>query len=231
LSVSPPQPSTRPRWLLPAIIGGVVVIAAAVVLFVVKPFGGGGSSDKPSAETPHFAFRLLGAQAVPGMPHAKPEVLRAASRKAGGEIRTVLNRLFALAFLDPQNWKKGNYDNVFGFFDLGAPQHRASVDVETLTLGKDAGDRFSDVQPAQGVLRVRVLLDRQGHPTFATAIVVFKASATGKDGSKKLVVSQGQYFMHILEGGWSISAYDVTRGDHPVKPSSGKTSTPTGTAT
>jgi hypothetical protein len=231
LSVSPPQPSTRPRWLLPAIIGGVVVIAAAVVLFVVKPFGGDGSSDKPSAETPHFAFRLLGAQAVPGMTHAKPEVLRAASQKAGGEIRTVLNRMFALAFLDPHNWKKGNYDNVVGFFDLGAAQQRAAADVGTLTLGKDAGDRFSDVQPAQGVLRVRVLLDPQGHPTFATAIVVFKASATGKDGSTELVVSQGQYFMHILEGGWTISAYDVTRGDHPVKPSSGKTSTPTGTAT
>jgi hypothetical protein len=226
---APPQPGTRPRWLLPAIIGGAVLVIAAVVLFVVKPFGGGGGGDEPSSETPAFAFKLLGAQAIPGMPHAKPDVLRAASTKAGNEIKTVLDRMFALAFLDPQNWKKGNYDNVFGFFDLGAAQARAKADVAALTLGTDAGNRFSDVRPSQGVLRVRVLLDQHASPTFATAIVVFKATATGKDGSKELVVSQGQYFMHILEGGWTINAYEVTRGDHPVKPASG-TSTPTGEA-
>ena len=206
----------------------MVAAAVAFVLLVLKPFGGD-SDGGPSDQTPPFAFRLVGASAIPGMPHAKADVLRPAATKAGREIRTVLNRMFALAFLDPVNWKNGDYENVFGFFDLGAAQRRATADVETLTLGKDAGDRFTDVRPAQGVLRVRVLLDPKGNPTFATAITVFKARATSRKGPSRLIVAKGQFFMHILEGGWTISAYDVTRGDHPVNTTTAKPSTPTGT--
>jgi hypothetical protein len=220
----PPQPTPqtfrRRRALL--IVGVLVaLVVAAVVFFVVKPFGGGGKHEtdqhgpKPSDRTPDFEFREAGADIVAGAAGtSKGKVTEA--RKQGKEIAIVLNRLYSLAFLDPQDWKSGNYDVVFGFFDLGTVKQRAEADAGTLTLGPDAGKTFSDVQPRGGTLRVRILLNKGGHADTADASVLFRADAKGKDGSDTLIVSRGHYFMQIREGGWTVVAYDVRRSDHPV---------------
>ena len=84
-------------------------------------------------------------------------------------------------------------------------------------VGQDAGKRFSTVQPAGGFLAVKVLVDKGGTPVSATAAVKFQAKATGKNGPSDMVVSKGQYFMHILEGGWTILGYSVSRNDHPLE--------------
>jgi hypothetical protein len=224
LAVSPEAPrSTRPRWLPYAAAAGVVVVAVILlIVFVIKP--GGNDEDQVSPQTPEFEFKLVSVTPVAGAEHTKGDP-DAVAKKAGDGIRLVLDRMYALAFLDPNDWKNGNYASVFGFFDRGAAAKRAEADVSTLTLGTDAGRRFSDVQPAGGTLSVRVLVDEAGIPVSASAAVQFKARATGSQGPSELVSSTGYYFMHILEGGWTIFAYSISRDDKTIsKPS------PTGSA-
>src|SRR5207253_7017535 len=122
-----------------------------------------------SAQTPKFAFQLVSAKAIPGSEHTSGDT-GAVAQKSANDIRFVLDRMYALAFLDPSNWQSGSYDSVFGFFDRGAAAHKAQADAATLTLG-NAGSRFSDVQPASGTLAVRVLLDKGGVPISASAAV------------------------------------------------------------
>jgi hypothetical protein len=190
-------------------------VIIAVVLVLVLRGGGGGAN--PSSGTPAFGFKLVGTKGIPAVSHADKGAIGAVAEKSAGDIRDVLDRMYKLAFLDPINWKAGNYANVFGFFDIGAAAGRAKADANTLTLGPGAGGKFSDVQPAGGTLSVQVLVDKGGQPVSATASVVFRARATGTGGSGDIVVSKGQYFMHILEGGWSIFGYSVARDDRPFK--------------
>jgi hypothetical protein len=215
LAVSPEAPRTpRPRWpLYAAAAGALAVIVVLVVIFVVKP--GGNAANEPSAQTPKFDFQILSATPIPGSEHTSGDPAGAA-KKAGDDIRLVLDRMYSLAFLDPNDWQSGDYASVFGFFDRGAAARRAQADASTLTLGSNAGTRFADVQPAGGTLSVRVLLDGSGTPVSAAAAVQFKAKATGKGGPSELVTSKGHYFMHILEGGWTIFAYSISRNDTPI---------------
>jgi hypothetical protein len=223
LSVSPEAPRTsRTRWLpYAAAAGALVLIAVLVIVFVIKP--GGGGSKELSPGTPAFDFQLVSATPVTEAEHIKGDPA-AVAKKAGDDIRLVLDRMYSLAFLDPHDWKTGNYASVFGFFDQGAASKKAEADASTLTLGPN-GSRFSDVQPAGGTLSVRVLVDEAGTPVSAAAAVEFKARATGSAGSSELVTSKGHYFMHILEGGWTIFAYSIARNDKPITQPS-----PTGTA-
>src|SRR5216117_702866 len=110
---------------------------------------------------------------------------------------------------------KGQGGDVGLCFQGGASQ-KAEADVSTVTRGPKAGTRFPDVQPAGGTLSVQVLVDKAGSPVSATAAVHFKARATGTGGSSQLVTSKGHYFMHILEGGWTIFGYSVARADKRV---------------
>ena len=211
----------RKKWPLIAAGAGAAIVVALVLFFALR---GGGGGVNPSSGTPAFSFKLIGTKGVPGVSHADRGAIGAVADNAAKDIHDVLDRMYKLAFLDPSNWKAGKYDNVFGFFDLGASASRAKADVDTLTLGPDAGSTFSDVQPSSGTLSVEVLVDKGGQPVSATASVVFKAKATGNGGAGEIVVSKGQYFMHILEGGWSIFGYSVARDDRPLK----ATSTPSG---
>jgi hypothetical protein len=217
--------TSRPRWLPYAIAGGVLAVAIVlVVVFVIKP--GGGSQTGLSAKTPAFDFRLVSATPILGADHTSGDPA-AVAEKAGNDIKTVLDRMYSLAFLDPEVWHSGDYSAVFGFFDQGAAANTAKADASTLTLGENAGGRFTTVTPASGILAVKVLVDKGGTPVSAIAAVDFEAKATGKNGPSDMVVSKGQYFLHILEGGWTILGYSVSRDDHPL----GSGPAPSGSAT
>jgi hypothetical protein len=173
----------------------------------------------------------VGDSAVATSANSKMSDLKPKADESAQEIAQTLDRMYSLAFLDPSNWQNGTYDNVYGFFDLGKAQKRASQDAALLTLGAGAGDQYSTVLPKTGTLKVRVLMDQSGNPYLAVAIAHFVANATDKSGSgQTAVVSTGQYFMHIQEGGWTISGYNVERNDHPVK-TKAHTPTPAATAT
>jgi hypothetical protein len=215
---SPPAVEARPptkRW--PLIVGAAAIVVIGIGFLLFFLLRGGGGEGNVSPGTPEFSFDLASAKAIPTENRADKGAIGAVAQKSAADIRGVLDRMYSLAFLDPENWKSGTYDNVFGFFDLGGAQHRAQADAGTLTLGPSAGKKFTDVQPSGGTLSVKVLVDQGGNPVNATANVVFRARATGTGGTGEIVVSKGSYFMHILEGGWSVYGFSVARDDRPFK--------------
>jgi hypothetical protein len=219
-----------------AFVALIVVVGGGTAFFLLRSHGGSSppgsitTTGSPSAQTPPFDFKLLGAKGIPSSDATKASALKPVADQSAKEIATTLDRMYSLAFLDPSNWQHGTYENVFGFFDLGRAQKTAARDAALLTLGMGAGNEFSTVLPTAGTLTVRVLMDPSGNATFAVATAHFAARATAKSGgADTAVVSTAQYFMHIQEGGWTISGYTVTRKDHPVK-SKPSTPTPSGTA-
>ncbi|MDP9341372.1 MAG: hypothetical protein M3Q23_04500 [Actinomycetota bacterium] len=222
------------RWRIAAFAAVIVVVGGGIAFFLLKNHGGSttpGSittTGSPSPKTPKFDFKLLGAKAIRSSDSTKAADLKQTADQSAQDIARTLDRMYSLAFLDPSNWQHGTYSNVYGFFDLGKAQKIAARDTALLTLGTGAGDQFSTVLPSAGTLKVRVLMDPSGNAYTAVAIAHFAARATDKSGTgETTVVSTAQYFMHILEGGWTIYGYRVERNDHPVK---SKVHTPSPTA-
>jgi hypothetical protein len=228
------------RWRAAAyVVLPVLLVAGGVAFFLLrssgtKPVGEITDTGSPSQQTPPFDFKLLAATAIPASATVKASELKPVADRSAQEIATTLDRLYSLAFLDPSNWQKGDYQNVYGFFDLGKAQKIAQRDTTLLTLGSGAGTEFASVRPGAGTLKVRVLMDPSGNAFTAVAFAHFSARARDlKSGGDTLVVSSAQYFMHVQEGGWTIYAYRVERNDHAVKstsPSPAPTPAPSGSA-
>jgi hypothetical protein len=149
-----------------------------------------------------------------------------------------LDVLYFDGFVDPDHWDGGDYDDVWDVFDDGA-REQAKNDVQTLTLGDDAGDVYDFVQPDKGVVAVNVLTGPNDEPTEALAKAFFSATAEHDDGSYTKITSSGTFFLRQVEGGWRIFTYDVDRTekttDAPTPSISGSPSsspaTPTETST
>ncbi len=133
------------------------------------------------------------------------------------DVNEQIDLLYTAAFLDPNNWQDGAYDDVW---DLFADQAAVSAQeqAEVLTLGTAAGKTFQKVEPDTGKLKVEVLFDAEGQPATAVASVRFRAIATAKGGaSATAIVSGGQYFLQDLGDGWQIISFDVDRADREAK--------------
>jgi hypothetical protein len=196
-------------------VAPVLLAAGAVAFFLLRGGDnqpGTAKGNKPSEEAPPFDFTLKGAIPITTVGGDR-QAARGAADEAAREVQDTLSRMFGLAFLDPKNWRPGDYDSVMDFFEAGQAQAAATKDEATLTLGPDAGAQFEKVVPAKGTLKVKVLLDREGSPFTAEARTRFVARATGKDGEVIDVRSSGHYFMRPGEEGWTIFAYKVKRTD------------------
>ena len=141
--------------------------------------------------------------------------------------RPTIDDLFTNGYLDPSNWRDGDYEEVFATF---APDAVATAEesVETLTLGATAGDVFATVDPGKSKLSYQVLFDPDGAVETAVVTVVFRATAERKDGTYLAIVSEGEFFLRQIDGqeeGWTITAFDVKRDDHETQPPSPSAST------
>jgi hypothetical protein len=197
-----------------------VLVALGVALFFVLSGGGGGiiGGDDDSDVVPEFDFTVGRAQAVATAPDADTESLEAEAGDIAVEITPVLDELYTNAFLDPANWREGDYAEVIALFSEGsAPTAQQSVEV--LTLGATAGDVYDRVTPEKGRILFTVLFDPAGSPHTAVAKVHFAALGERSDGTFTLIVSKGELFLRDV-GGWQITAFDVTRQDHETEPPS-----------
>jgi len=170
----------------------------------------------PAPPTPSFEFRLLKFAPVRGSTRTRLNVVREVTRRAVHNIRDELGRMYRLAFLDPAGWQQARYAPVFRFF-AGDARTSARGHVRLLTLGPDAGRRFERVTVPGGSLKVKVLLDRGGHPVTAVANASFHARATELEGGMVLVRSEASYFLRPSKRGWLIFGFEVRRKDHPVR--------------
>lgn len=212
-------------WIVPA-----AVLVLGVVAFLVLRGGDGGGilGGGPDDTIPEFEFTVARTTPI-SVKTEDPTELTASAEQAAAEVEGTMTELYTEAFLDPANWREGSYDEVWPLFDEAAAA-AAQGDVEILTIGATAGDGFDTIQPARNRLRVTVLLDADGNPVTAVAVVRFTATAEGKDGGKTAIVSAGQYFLEDAADGWRIVSYSVDRDDHEKVPKPGPSTTPSAAA-
>ena len=173
--------------------------------------------------TPPFDFIVKPATAVATVSDPDEAALSASAEQVAQEITPTIDDLFTNAYLDPSNWRDGDYEEVFATFAPDAVP-TAEESVETLTLGATAGDVFATVDPAKSKLSYQVLFDPDGAPETAVVTVIFRATGERKDGTYLAIVSEGEFFLRRLDG-WEITAFDVRRDDHETQPPSPSAST------
>ncbi|HSJ50335.1 MAG TPA: hypothetical protein VLA90_03490 [Actinomycetota bacterium] len=202
------------RWFL---LAPVVLVAAGVVLILFLGGGGDGGlldpggGDEPSDETPAFDFRLTKTSVVATLPEADFEALERAAVPATESVAEVVDQLYTTAFLDPTTWRDGDYESIFPLFTDDAAA-TARTNLETLTLGAEAGDVFETVRPQRGSIRFNVLFDPESAPDTVVADVRFFALGERRDGTFVTIVSEGSLFLRNLHG-WRITAFDLERRD------------------
>lgn len=210
--------SKKRRVRLALLIVPLVLVGIGVAIFLI--FGGGdvpiiGGDDEV---TPPFDFIVKGASAVATVSDPDDAALAASAEDVAQEITPTIDDLFTNGYLDPSNWRDGDYEEVFATF---APDAVATAEqnVEILTLGANAGDVFATVDPGKSKLSYEVLFDPEGALETAVVSVIFRATGERKDGTYLAIVSEGEFFLRQLDG-WQITAFDVTRADHETQPPS-----------
>lgn len=204
------------------IVVPLLLVLAAVVLFFVLfrgegggiPFVGGGGDS----EAPPFDFDVGKVRAVATTEDANASALSKRAASIEKEVTPIVDDLYTNAFLDPANWNDGDYAEVFERFTESA-RPAAEANVETLTLGANAGDVYDDVAPGEGKLEYKVLFDQGGEVSQVVVTVEFSALGTRADGGFTEIVSQGQLFFDD-PGSWLVSAFDVERADREGTPPS-----------
>lgn len=204
-----------------------LIVVGAVAFFVLRGGDAGGGifgGDGGNEAIPTLELRTTKTIAV-STTATSAKKLEAPASAVAKKVTDAMNRLYTAAFLDPANWRDDSYDGVWAMFDQSA-RASAQQGVDTLTLGSSAGDTYDSVAEPKGKVEVKVLMNEDDQPATAVAIVQFTAIATGKDGTETLVVSEGQYFLNAVSGGWAIYSYSVGRDDHEIIPEPGPSGSP-----
>jgi hypothetical protein len=210
-----PEPQRKSSIVRISIIYGtilVVVLGVAAALLVLlhsndsngTPTPGGSSGASSAPPVGNFSFTIREVKVVPT---GKTAGLKHQANAAAKSIERTMDALYFTGYLDPSAWQSGNYDDAWKLFAQQA-QAQARKDEPTLTLGSDAGSKYSAVGEGPNTAFVKVLMDRAGHPATAVVKVKFTAKGTGKDGTS-LITSSGDYFLVPGSGGWKITGYDV----------------------
>ena len=207
------------RAALIGVIGAALLATGTIWLLTRGDDGGsevrsGRTDATPPAsaepEIPSFRFDVTDREVLStGRGHTSKRERRTA-REAADRIRSLVTDLYIGAFLDPGRWTSGTYDDLFGIF-AGSARTEARRRVGVLTAGEGAGDRFDRIEPMNGRLALRILLDRGGNPTLVSGTVRFRARGIGAE--RTLIRSEGSYLFRRLEGAWRIVSFDVVRAD------------------
>jgi hypothetical protein len=195
---------------------------AAVATLTLALLGAGCDADPPATSppaspeatspaeppVPAFRFRVERRHVVRSTPGGlRPRARRAVAR-AVEAARSVINDLYVEAFLDPANWRPGDFDDVFRAF-AGPAASEARRRVGVLTAGAGAGDHFESIEPLSGTLGLEVLVDRSAEPVVVASTVRFRARALGDDPT--LLRSSGTFLLRRVRGTWRIVSFDVQR--------------------
>jgi hypothetical protein len=215
------------RRPLALIIVPIVLVAALAVLLLLLHGGETGIpilGQVPDDTVPPFDLKVTKSVAISTDPLADVEVLKATAAEIGAEITPTIDDLFTNAFLDPSNWRNGDYAEVIAAFDPGAAS-AAEQSLETLTLGTGAGEVYDSVRPGKSTVSYRVLFDPDGKADTVVAIFTFTATGHRKDGTDVAISSKGQLFLKDIDG-WKITAFKVARKDRELEPASPAVSAP-----
>jgi hypothetical protein len=139
--------ASKRRLPLAVVLVPVVLVAAgSIAIFALKSGSIPGIGDGPDNSTPAFDFRPGKTIAISTSENVTTKDLQAAAAQTATEATPVIDDLFTQAFLNPENWRNGSYDSALEGFD-DAARSSAEKQIETLTLGKTAGDTSDTVSP------------------------------------------------------------------------------------
>ncbi len=121
----------RRRAPLALLLVPIALVAAGVVLILVLKDGGGGiiidsitgGGGGDDDTVPPFEFRLSKTGVVATVEEADLDAMRTQAGTVAEEITPLLDDLYTNAFLDPTNWRGGDYEEIFSIF---APEAFAS---------------------------------------------------------------------------------------------------------
>jgi hypothetical protein len=203
------------RRLVVGGIVGVVVIGALVYLLS----GGESPVDIPiigndDPETPMLVFETKTVPAATS--DTAQSKLQDTVAPVGEAVDATMTTLFQGAFVDPEVWDGGDYEDLFAETMDEALLAGALEDVDTLTLGADAGDTYDFVTPEKSKLTVKVVTDPKDQPVQAIALVTFTALAELDDDTYTEITLTGTYFLRDQDG-WRIFAYDATKDEEAAK--------------
>jgi hypothetical protein len=210
--------TTGPRNVV--IRRAVIVWLSIGTVLLVSCDGGTSDGDPPASdaspsasvapEAPSFGFDVGDREVVATAPGHLTERERRGAREAADRVESALTDLYVAAFLDPERWASGTYDEVFDVF-AGVARPEAQRRTGILTAGGDAADRFERIEPRKGRLTMRILLDRGGKPVLVSSAVRFLARSFGADPLS--IRSEGTFVFQRIDGAWRIVSFDVARGD------------------
>jgi hypothetical protein len=206
-----------------------VIVAVAVVLGFVLLGGADGLpiiGGSPRSPTPEFAFKMTKVTPVATSPESKHQDLATKAQEAAAQVGEQMNALYVGAFLEPDNWLDGSYDDVWDLFDEGASAE-AQLQVDTLTAGTGAGEAFEQILPGSGVLKTKVLFDLQDEAYSVVAVTRFEAVGSGTDGGDVRMTSKGQFVFQQVDGDWRVVSFKVLRDNEVQAPSPSAGATPT----
>lgn len=222
------------RFPLALLAAPVALVAVGVVLILVLGGGNNGvlglGGDEPDDTVPEFEFKLASVEAVATVAEADVDALQTQAESVAANVEPLVDDLFTNAFLDPTNWREGDYEEIFeSFSDDAAASARGAESLGTLTLGPTAGEVYERVAPRKGSLRLTVLFDQEGAPDTVNVRVRFYALGERLDGTFTSIVSAGQLTLQDLDG-WRIVQFDVRRADREAEAPS-PSPAPSGSAT
>ena len=212
---------------LALVVVPILLIGAAVLIVLFMTGSGAKIIDKVTGHkepVPAFDFKAAKVTIVATAENADTKALEPAAQQASQAVVPVLDTLFTEAFLDPNNWKDGSYDEAWDEFSDAARPNASGADADTLTLGANAGDTYDKVSPDKGSIRFDVLFDREGKPFSVAAHVKFYALGQGKDGTYTAIISHGVMFLRDTGNGWKVIGYDMKRNDHETEAPAASTS-------
>lgn len=131
-----------------------------------------------------------------------------AAKRVTPDLQRFLTRYLTIAFLQPDQAKKG-WKDYLAMFD---PSVRASArqQLDALALGS-AASKVTAVQPGRAAARATVLFS-DNRPAAASVVLSFDGTATTAQGSGPVRVHST---LQLLAGqpGWKIAAYDSKSGE------------------
>jgi hypothetical protein len=206
-----------------ALIAVVVaaLLAAGTIWLLTRDAGDPGTEVRPGQtdanptvsgepEITSFRFEVADREVMSTVSGRLSKRERRTAREAADRVQSLLKELYVGAFLDPENWTSGTYDDLFEIF-AGSAREEARRRAGILTAGEGAGDRFDRIDPVDGRLALRILLDRGGKPIVVASTVRFQARGSGAEPT--LIRSEGMYLFRRTKGVWRIVSFDVERAD------------------
>ncbi|MFY9585850.1 MAG: hypothetical protein WAT66_00185 [Actinomycetota bacterium] len=200
-----PRPNYRRRRTIT--LFALLVIVVIVVALLSR------SGTEKESPTPTLAFTTKVAAVNQG------KAADAGEQEAQGQaIEKMFNDYYQEAFVDPEKWGDGRFEDLKALFAEDA-QASFTKDIQSLTIGQGRID-FKRVEPSASDLVITIYYDAKSQPTFAVAAATFNARGTLKKTGPAVTIKQKATFYLQKSGDkWVITAYDADQSQNTPTPS------------